>query len=160
MLDFAGTGRPAEALLSRTIRFSIGGTEYTLPVRSIKANREWKETVNAGTAGILSGLEASGDNIAALLNVLSNQIDPLLDALLSYDQTGVLPSREEIEAIEPDCSLEIVAAVQEVWRAANPLVATAVEQAKTGEAMTNGSSRPTSSPRPSTAGRPRRSKRH
>jgi len=157
MLDIIGTGRPAGDILSRVVRFSIGGTQYQLPVRSIKANREWIATLNDRTAAILQGLEEAGNDIAAMYASLSDQVGPLIEMLIAYDMSGVLPTRETIEDIEPDCSLDIVAAVREVWRAANPLVATALALT-TDEAPANGSSEPTSSPPRNTAGRRRKSK--
>jgi hypothetical protein len=157
MLDLIGTGRPAGDILSRVVRFSLGGKTYVLPVRSIKANREWLATLNNQTAGILSGLESAGDNIPALFSLLANQVEPLIEILLSYDTAGVLPSKDEIETIEPDCSMDILAAVREVWRAANPLVVNAVE-VTTAEAPTSDSLEPTSSPPQPTAGRRRKLK--
>jgi hypothetical protein len=159
MLDLIGNGRPAGDILSRVVRVTLGGKEYELPVRSIKANREWLATVNGQTAAMLTGLDTMGDDIEALLNALGNHIDPLIDLLTAYDHTGVLPSKDEIEAIEPDASLEVLDAVQGVWRAANPLLATAVETATRSEPA-NASSPPTSSPRPNGAGSRKRSRKN
>lgn len=155
MIDLFGT-RPADQIVSRTVRITLGGTPYELPVRSIRANREWKERLNAKTAALVTSLDSSGDDIAAVLGVLSTQIDDMIDLLVSYDTAGVLPSREEIEEIEPDPSGEIVAAVREVWRAANPLVATAIESA--ASTLTPPSSPPTSTRPVPMAGSRRKSK--
>lgn len=160
MLDLLGNGRPAGDILSRTVRVQLGGTEYAVPVRSIKANREWIAQVNGQTVALLKGLDSSGDDLGALMGLLGNQIDPLIDLLIAYDSTGVLPSRDEIEAIEPDASLDVLAAVQGVWRAANPLVGTAIESMTTGEALASASSTPTSSQPPNGAGRRARSKKN
>jgi hypothetical protein len=148
-------GRPAGDILSRTVRVRLGGSEYELPVRSIKANRDWRAALNAGTASLVSGLADSGDDFGAIYAALASQMDTLIDLLLSYDTSSILPTKDEIEAIEPDCSLDIVAAVREVWRAANPLVVTSLTAMET---PASASSEPTSSPPTSTAGRRRKSK--
>lgn len=151
-------GRPAGDILSRVVRVSLGGQTYELPVRSIKANREWKASLNARTASFIGGLEAAGEDSEAIYGQLAGQIDQLLDMLLSYDTAGVLPTRDEIESIEPDASQDIVAAVREVWRAANPLVATTMKML-TEVIGTSVSSLATSTPRPPTAtGRRRKSR--
>jgi hypothetical protein len=160
MLDLLGNGRPAGDILSRTVRITLGGKEYSLPVRSIKANREWLAKVNGQTVALLKGLDTSGDDLGALMGLLGNQIDPLIDLLLAYDSEGVLPTRDEIESIEPDASLDVLEAVQGVWRAANPLVGTSITSMTTGEALGNVSSVPTSSPPRNGAGRRSRSKKN
>lgn len=160
MLDLLGNGRPAGDILSRTVRVTLGGTEYALPVRSIKANREWIAQVNSQTVALLKGLDTSGDDLGALMGLLGGQIDPLLDLLIAYDHTNVLPSKDEIEAIEPDASVDVLQAVQGVWRAANPLVGTAIASMTMGEALASDSSAPTSSPRPNGAGRRSKSKKN
>lgn len=150
--------RPAGDILSRLVRITIGGTEYELPVRSIKANREWKAALNEKTQGLLNGLDASKDDLGAIFSVLANQIDDLIDLLVSYDTAGILPSRDEIEEIEPDPSRDIVTAVGEVWRAANPLVVTAMTGILAATTETAASSPPTSSPPASITGRRTRSR--
>jgi hypothetical protein len=143
-------GRPAGDILSRVVRVSLGGQTYELPVRSIKANREWKAGLNARTAAFIGGLEAAGEDFEAIFGQLAGQVDPLLDMLLSYDTAGVLPTREAIEDIEPDASQDIVDAVREVWRAANPLVATTMKTLMEAIEISD-SSPPTSTPPPPTA---------
>lgn len=146
--------RPAGDILSRVVRVTLGGQEYALPVRSIRANREWKQQLDAEIAGLINGLDAAGDDYAAILGMLAGQTDALLTMLLSYDESGVLPTREAIEELEPDASVDVLNAVREVWRAANPLVAMTVERVTS---LTTPSP-PTSSPPPPTAGRRKRSK--
>jgi hypothetical protein len=144
------TGRPAGDILSRVVRFSLGGQTYELPVRSIKANREWKAALDQRTQAFLSGLESSGDDMASIFGLLAGQADTLIDLLLSYDTVGVLPTREAIEDIEPDASHDIVAACREVWRAASPLVVTSMTTLMR-EIETSVSSPPTNTPQPPTA---------
>jgi hypothetical protein len=158
MLDLIGTGRPAGDILSRVVRISLAGIDYVLPTLAIAGNRRWKAQLDARLSGLLDGLTEGGNDIEALFGVLSRQVDDLLDLLVSYDTSGVLPSREELEeTIHED---ELLDAVREVWRAANPLVVTVLREGMMTALSESGSSAPTSSPRPSTAGRPRRSKKH
>lgn len=160
MIDVFTGVRPAGDILSRVVRFSLGGTEYVLPVRSIKANREWKATLDERTTGLLSGLEASGNDLSAIFGLLAAQIDDLIDMLLAYDTTDVLPTKDAIESIEPDASLDVLQAVREVWRAANPLVDTTM-QSLMETIPEPDSSPPTSTPvRPTGTARPKRSTKH
>jgi hypothetical protein len=151
--------RPAEDVLSRVVRITLGGTEYQLPVRSIRANRDWKERLDSTTTGLLTALDVSEDDLAAIYAALASQTDSLIDLLLSYDNSGVLPTRDELEAIEPDVSLDVLAAVREVWRAANPLVAKSLELISS-LATAPDSSPPSSGPPRRTAGARRRSGRN
>lgn len=153
MLDVIAPTRPAEDVLSRVVRVTLGGKTYELPVRSIRANREWKASLDARFAALVAGLDAVEDRVA-LFEMLSHQVDDLIELLIAYDTAGILPTRDEIEAIEPDVSIELVAAVREVWRAANPLVATGIGRLTPTEA----SSPPTSSPPVSITGPRRKSK--
>src|SRR5690348_13547733 len=120
MLDLYGS-RSAVAQVSRTIRITLAGDTYELPVLSIRENREWKAQLNAMTAALMSALDDT-DDLPAVLALLSNQVDDLLTMLVSYDVTHVLPSRDEIESIRPDPTVEIFEAVKEVFKAANPQV--------------------------------------
>lgn len=160
MLDLFTDGRrSAEDLLGGRVRVSIGGAEYELRVRSIRANREWKAKLDAQTSRLISELEEGGDDIPALLGALSNQVEPLLDMLLAYDVDGVLPSREAILDLEPDASMDVVNACREVWRAASPLVVASLAQMTTLAAIQPiDSSKPSSSRRPRTGGSRRRSR--
>lgn len=127
MLDVIAPTRSAEDILSRVVRVKLGGQTYELSVRSIRANREWKANLDARFASLVAGLDAADDRVA-LFELLSHQVDDLIELLTAYDTAGVLPSRDDIEGIEPDVSVELVAAVREVWRAANPLVATGIDR--------------------------------
>jgi hypothetical protein len=152
--------RPAGDVLGRVVRVRLGGQEYVLPVRSIRANREWKAQLDALTAAKVEAVTlVEGDSVSQLEQILSildhDDIDKLIDLLLSYDTAGVLPSREAIEDLEPDASLDVMSACREVWRAASPLVDTVLGAMERTLRPTG--SMPTSSPRPSTAGRRKRS---
>lgn len=158
MLDSLGT-RPAEQVLSRTVRITLGGATFELPVRSIRANREWKAQLDAATAHFLENLPSESDEVtgkwAALVAAFDGHIDELIDVLVAYDTSGVL-SKDAIEGIEPDATNEVVMALREVWRAASPLVVTAV-QTMVMEAISD-SSPPTNTPPTPTGSRRRKSK--
>lgn len=164
MLDLLGAfgqidlARSAADIVAGRVRLTFGGTTYTLPVRSIRTNREWKESLDGRLAGMLSVLTTASENTTAILLALASATGPMLDALSQYDETHVLPPRDELERLATE--MEVVRAVAEVWLAANPLLvmATLGMVNQTPAATTNGSSAPTSSPRPSTAGRRARSK--
>lgn len=159
MLDVIAPSRSAEDILSRVVRVTIGGQTYELPVRSIRANREWKAGLDARLSHVLARIEASDtaeDSRAALVAALSSQVDDLIDMLIAYDTSGVLPSREAIEDIEPDATLDIVRAVRGVMNAASPLVVAAL--ARISGTRTEPSSPPTSSAPVNITGPRRKSK--
>lgn len=158
MLNVTDAGRPAGDILSRVVRIKLGGQEFALPVRSIKANREWKQQLDLQTAGIVDALTKAGEDWQTILTRLESDVDPFIDLLVSYAPT--ILSRELIEEIEPDPSMDVIAACQEVWLAATPLLATGIEALKAISETSTGSA-PTSSPPPNGAGAPRRrSKKH
>jgi hypothetical protein len=145
--------RSAEDIFAGRIRVDLGGQTYTMPVLSRRANREWLESLDASFASLLTSLEDIDDG-DEVLRLLFSATDEFLDALVSYDQSAVLPPRASIDDDATD--LEIIRAVMEVWRAANPLVAIALGLAPSAEPGS-----PTSTPTPpeSTAGRPASSRK-
>jgi len=157
MLDFYANPRPAEGILSRTLRVTLNETIYELPVLRIAGNRRWKAQLDQVTISLVDQLEGAGDDLPGILAALGSQTDALLDLLISYDETHVLPDRAVIEDTVYDD--ELLRAVQEVWRAANPLVVTSMATMEAA-IRTSASSTPTNtSPRP-TAGRRKRSNSH
>lgn len=140
--------RPAGDILGRVIRITLSGQEFRLPVRSIKANREWKAKLDAESAGVVNALVEAGDDWEKVLAALQQDVEPFIDLLVSY-APDVL-SRDAIEEMEPDPSRDVIDACREVWLAASPLVGIAVESLM-ADLVTSGSP-PTSSPPPSTAG--------
>lgn len=151
-------GRPAGDILSRSVRLTLGDKQYVLPVLTIGGNRRWMEKLDAELTTVLSRLRRAGTRAPELYDVLAGQLDAMIDLLTAYDTTHVLPPRDEI--LEQTYEDELIAAVQEVWRTANPLVAMAVDRIRTREALTNASLAPTSSPPPSGAGPRKRSKKN
>jgi hypothetical protein len=148
-------GRSAEDILSRSVRLTLGGREFVLPVLTIAGNRRWKATLDAELASVLAALRKAGKQTPELLDLLEGQIDKMLDLLIAYDETHVLPPKDELAEIAYED--ELTKAVQEVWRAANPLVVTAA-MAAMREIQRLGTSPLTSSQQPSTAGNPARSR--
>lgn len=141
--------RSSADILSGRINIVLGGLPYTLPVLPRRASREWIEHVDETFASLTGALAAAGDDTPKILQLLSGQTEGLLSMLRAYDVNGVLPDDEYIDEWATDG--EILAAVVEVWRAANPLVATIVDAA--ADATTDGTTpEPPSSPRESTDG--------
>lgn len=115
--------RSAEDIFAGRIRVVLGDTTYTMPVRSRKANREWLEALAIATGGALDALDTIED-ADRVLRLLTSMDDAFLDALLDYDETHALPSREVID--EQATDLQVTKAIVEVWLAANPKVAIAL----------------------------------
>lgn len=116
--------RRPEDILSGVARVTLAGTEYRLPPLFWDANEEWNASLDGRLRGLLGALEAAGDDYGALLTHLTSEPTALLDALVAYDYSGVLPDKATIRA---SCSInEVLVAVLGVWRAANPLVDAAI----------------------------------
>jgi hypothetical protein len=110
--------RPVEDILAERVRLVIGGETYDLPVLTIAENRAWKERSDR-ELGLLVALISTEDDLSAVLERFDGYDDTLMDLLISYDTTGVLPPREVIEAgLTP---FGLFRTVCEVWRAARPL---------------------------------------
>jgi hypothetical protein len=150
--------RSAEDILSGRVRLAVGEEHYDLPALPIKENRLWKADIDSRLQMLIGGIDAAGTDTGTILALLTDASDQLMDLLLSYDQSHVLPDREVLEATmtEP----QLLTAVLEVWAAANPLVGMGLAALPTTMPAppTNVSSLPTSSQRRRTAGRPRTSK--
>ena len=142
--------RTAADILAGRIRVVLGGITYTLPVLPRNASRAWLEKLDADFATLTLALDAAGDDYGQILALMATQTDTLYDTLLAYDTTHVLPSRAEADETATDA--EILHAVLEVWRAANPLVATVAESAS--PPTTGSSPEPRSSPPSPMAGDP------
>lgn len=121
--------RPVEDILAERVRLVIGGEVYSLPVLTISENRAWKERSDAELGLFVAGLSFS-DDLGTTLEAFDGYDSTLMDLLISYDTTGVLPARETIEdGLTP---LGLFRAVCEVWRAARPLA----DIARTGMSTT------------------------
>jgi hypothetical protein len=111
--------RSASDIIAGRIHVVLAGVPYDLPVLPRGASRAWLETLDTSFVDLGAALEAAGDDTPAILQAIFAQQQSLLDMLLSYDQTGVLPPREHLDEFATD--VELFRALMEVWRAANPL---------------------------------------
>jgi hypothetical protein len=141
--------RSAADILAGVVRVSIGGGLYELPTLPMEASERWLASLDERFAAVASGIESSGDDLAAKLAILMSGQDAMLDALYAYDRSQVLPPREEAE--RNATKTEILRAVIEVWRAEHPLAATLAETGSLTSWLP--SALPSSSP-PPTAGTP------
>lgn len=141
--------RSAADILAGRVRVQLGGTTHELPVLARGPSRRWLEQLDLRFAALAGSLEAAGDDAPQVMNLLVAETDAMYDMLLSYDQSGVLPSRDEIDETATDA--QILHAVLEVWRAVHPLVASVSEGASP---IAGPSSAPPSSPPRNTGGLP------
>lgn len=141
--------RTAADILRGRIRVVLGGSAYELRVLPRRASREWLGKLDADFAGLAGALDAAADDKPKILELLASRSDRLLAILREYDVDGVLPAPEFLDEFATDP--EIVIAVVEVWRAANPLAAMLAEAASE---ETNGTSseQPTPSLSPTDGG--------
>lgn len=132
--------RSAADIMAGVVRVVLGGRDYMLPVLPRAQSRAWLESLDTRFATLAGELEKAGNDTPLILTRLIAVADDLYDMLLSYDQSHVLPPKEEIDDVATD--IEILRAVVEVWRAVNPLAATIAEAANPSPSGT--------SPEPST----------
>ncbi len=161
--------RPAEDVLSRALRLTLGGKEYVLAVLFIAGNERWREYERKTTAAFVTALEIKGQTTRQIIDAFATQTDLQLDLLYAYDtdcghREGVLPPREELKEVLYEDDLN--EALKEVVRAANPkayVAAGAALQAMqaAAERLTQTpSSSPSSSSPASTGGPPSTSATH
>jgi len=141
--------RSVEDILAERVRLTIGGEEYVLPALSIEQTETWLDGLQTEVNALIGFLEMSGDDGGRIFAELTSKPARLLDYLVSYDQTGVLPDRDVIRrGLTP---IGLLRAVLEVWRAANPLVD--IGLASMTDLLASVSPPPTSSRRRNGAGR-------
>jgi hypothetical protein len=141
--------RTAADILAGRVPVLLGATAYELPVLARGPSKRWLGQLDGRFAALAVALEDAGDDAPAILARLTSETDAMYDMLLSYDQSHVLPSRDEIDETATDA--QILHAVLEVWRAVHPLVDTVIEAASTTAGPL---SVPPSSPRRPTGGAP------
>jgi hypothetical protein len=118
--------RSAVDVIAGRVRVILGGQMYELPVLPLAASDRWLRSLDEQFAELAAGLDAAGNDTPRILELLAGQPDLLYKMLQSYDRTGVLPPRDEIN--ETATAIEILRAALEVWRAAHPLASTLVER--------------------------------
>lgn len=112
--------RAIEDIVAERVRLTIGGEEYILPAKVVEDNEAWLASLNADFRGLMDALDKAGDDTSTIVALLTRDPDWLIDHLISYDHTGVLPDKATIrKGMTP---IKLLMAVGEVWRAANPLV--------------------------------------
>ena len=95
-------GRSEVDILSRSgIPLILGGRAYAVRPRSIKSNRQWKERVQRALEEKFGSLDNVG-GMDSLYAFASESGDVLLDLVIAYDETNVLPDRETIEDTATD----------------------------------------------------------
>ena len=135
--------RSAADILSGRITIVLGGVPYVINVLPRRASKEWLAQLDGSFVNLANALDASADNVPQILSFLTSQTDFMLSMLRAYDVDNRLPDDEYVEQYATDG--EILAAMVEVWRAANPLAAIGAEAAAETMAGTN-SAQPNSLP--------------
>lgn len=151
--------RTSEDILAGRVRITLAGTDYILPVRTIRENRAWKELMRAELDRVVGGFGSLTSPVEILARV-SAATDAQIALVRAYDAEGTLPDLEDVT--EP----ELLRATFAILAAAFPLAGTLLDQLLDqpdlvrlvlAELRTN-SSAPTSSPPMPTDGRRPRSK--
>jgi hypothetical protein len=135
-------------LLAGRILIALGDQVYQVPTLARGPARRWLEQMDLRFAALVSGLDDAAA-VPEILALLESETEAMLDQLIAYDVTGVLPDRATIDEQASDA--QILRAVLEVWRAVHPLAGT-LAAAVSGTSGT--SFVPPSSPLASTAGPP------
>lgn len=119
------TARRASDQLRGVVRLSAGGEERVLPALTIAESEAWIGSLDATLASIVDAAAATADGsspeeeLALLLSALAAETPVLVTALADYDRTGVLGGVDGIRAAFR--AGEVIAALLQIWRAANPL---------------------------------------
>lgn len=152
MSEFEAPARSVEDVLAGRLRLSLGGEVYVLPVRSIAENRVWVESVEARLGAQTAALADATDLAQAALALGAVTAEQMLELVLSYDVSGILPDYETAEAVvRPH---ELLAAVPLIGRVRHPLADLAVAIAEAEASRMSGlPSAPMSSSRRNMAGR-------
>lgn len=133
--------RSAADILAGRIPVLLGSHRYDLPVLARGPSRRWLETLDARFTSLAADLDTATMDTPTIMARLVAETDALYDLLLSYDQTGVLPPRAELDELANDA--QVLQAVLEVWRAVHPLADTltaAAAEATAGTALAQPSS--------------------
>jgi hypothetical protein len=133
--------RSAEDIFAERVRIRLGQTDYVLPVLPMGPEQEWKSALDASFDAELGAANAT--DVAGVVSILERYPDKLLDALITYDRSGVLPPREKLLA--EATQLQVLKAVLEVRQSANPLAAIGLGLMTLAQPQ-NGSSAPSSTP--------------
>lgn len=140
--------RSAADILAGRIRIVLGGIPYELPVLPRGESRRWLESLDVRFQALGALLDEAANDTPRILAMLAEHQTFLLEMVKSYDHSDVLPDTAHLDEFATDA--EVLHAVIEVWRAANPL---ADRLAGMSGAATNGTSpEPPTSPRPSSDG--------
>lgn len=154
MLESFGPERTVEDVLAGRLRVTLGGETYVLPVRSIASNRRWVESLDTDLGGLLAAVNEAGDDLGAISSAFTRiGAEELLGLVLAYDDTGVLPPKDELE--ETTKPHEALMAVMGIRRVQNPL-ADAGLAAASSAIVGMPSPEPMSSPRMNGASRRRK----
>lgn len=142
--------RSAADILNGRITIVLAGIPYVIGVLPRRASREWAMALDAKFAEVTRALEGAADDAPLILQILTGHTDYMIEMLRAYDVENILPDDEFVETYATDG--EILAAMVEVWRAANPLAAIGAEAA--AETMAGTQSAPLNSSLDSTDGLP------
>lgn len=141
--------RSAEDIFAERVRVTLCGREFVMPVLPMGPEETWKAALDTSLDPALAQIADTND-LGTAVELLERYPQQLVDALVAYDRSGVLPPREEI--IAGTTKLGILRAVLEVRQAANPLAAIGLAMMMAGR-PDSGSSPRSSSPRRRTGGR-------
>jgi hypothetical protein len=152
--------RPAEEVAGGFIPVRLGGQDFNLNVLSIRHNREWTRAFARTMEEIVTGV-GNPESMEAVAVAVAANAETIMDQLIAYDASSVLPDREWIDTHATD--REVYEAMKLVTAAAFPkgmdLMQLALLQISVKvRTMARTSSTPTSSSPPNTGGRRKRSK--
>ena len=138
------------------LEVTLGGEAYSLPVLSMRRNREWLGQFSSGLTGIVDGI-GQPKTLDEVASSIAGYAERFMDMLIAYDYSKVLPDREWIDTHATDG--EVYTAIQKVSEVATPfgsnLLGLALMQAA---AKVRASLRRSSGPAPTTGGRQKKPK--
>ena len=127
MFDALLPERSAEDLIGGIVRVRLGSAEYALPELPMDATDEWAASIDGSLSGLLDMIDRLGESadLAGLFTQARAFEAQLLDALVAYDRSGVLPDRSALRSTVTHT--QVLFAVMGVWATtASPLGALVV----------------------------------
>lgn len=117
--------RSVEDIVAERVVVVLDGVGYALPVRPMRAHREWEERLDLDFIRLLRTVIDEDEDVGALFRAISESPFAFIETLVAYDAEGILPDAETI--FDTATEWQLFLAIAEVWRAGHPKADTGLE---------------------------------
>jgi hypothetical protein len=106
--------RTVEEIVGGQVPIMLGRTRYVLPELPMAQTDAWAESMDERLRGLLSVVDTLDEGqLMPLFEAATSFQDELLESLVAYDSTGVLPSIDDIRGLATHT--EVLLAALGVW---------------------------------------------